>query len=342
MMLQRQAAAAVAAADSTNVAAITRRSMLSRPCRNGPEPTWATTAISTPTPTSTRAVRRSHLDDRTARTRGALVDADITATPGDRCARRRRRAHRGAIATNAARGTPHRRPRRSARCSSAASNHPSNHWLEEARIVIAEPPEGGGRSNVPAGLEEQALREGDAGGPHEPAPAHTTLLVCVERGREDVVARVPGVEADLAGHAQAQQHGASDGDAGTDDGAQLLRGQHIEQRGSGHERGAVEVVGIEVRELPGARADRDRSSVHDRAGRRRSSHARRGSRSSRAGPRSADRAAAAPAIASSSPFRFPGHGSRSDPVRAARLLRGRVRGTGRAHPPAREAPANRC
>ena len=65
----------------------------------------------------------------------------------------------------------------------------------------------------------------------------------------------------VAGHAQAQQHGTSDGDAGIDDGAHLPRGQHIEQRGSGHERGAVEGVGIEVRERSAARADRDRSPV---------------------------------------------------------------------------------
>src|SRR4029453_9032225 len=110
MTLQRQAAAAVAAAESANVAAITRTSMLDKPWRNGPEPTWAITAISTPTPTSTRVVRRSHLDDRTVRSRIALVDADITAMPGDRCGRRPRRAHRGAIVTNAVRGTPPRRP----------------------------------------------------------------------------------------------------------------------------------------------------------------------------------------------------------------------------------------
>ena len=208
--------------------------------------------------------------------------------------------------------------------------------------MIAEPPEGGGRSNVPAGIEEQSLREGDAGGPHQPAPAHTTFLVRVERGREDVVARVPGVEADLAGHAQAQQHGTSDGDAGIDDGAYLLRRsahRATRKRSRARRRRGRRDRGVRAAP-PRVRTETGRPSRS--SGTTRSSHVRRGPRSSRAGPRSAGRAAAAPAIASSSPSRFPGRGSRSDPVRAARLLRGRVRGTGRAHPPVREARANRC
>ena len=178
-------------------------------------------------------------------------------------------------------------------------------------------------------------------GSHEPASADTTLLVGVERGLEDVVARIPGVEANLAGHAQAQEHGTSDGDAGIDDGADLLRASahratrkrsRARRRRGRRDRGA-RALRCACGPRPVAR--------RDRAGRR-SSRVRRGPRSSRAGPRSAGRAAAAPAIASSSPSRSPGRGSRSDPVRAARLLRGRVRGTGRAHPPVREARANRC
>ena len=144
----------------------------------------------------------------------------------------------------------------------------------------------------------------DVGGvrPGQRPPADRTALVSVERGGHRGVQRVRRIEPDRADHGQREQRRAAPAQAATSP-LDLGRGEHVQQRGAGDQRGAGEVGGGE----PGQVAD------PGLARRRRGGSARAAS-ASRLGvpvvqhPVLRRRAAGAPASGPSSRCRCPGRG----------------------------------
>ena len=88
-----------------------------------------------------------------------------------------------------------------------------------------------------AAAGEGPLRDVRGGRAEQPASVDDPLLVGVEgRGHGDV-ARLRGLEADLADDAERQQRRAAGADARGGDGLDLLGGEHVEQGGRGDEVG---------------------------------------------------------------------------------------------------------